>query len=138
MKTRWFIISSFILTLSMLLSACTGGAATTPTTAAVEQPTSPPAAQPTTPPAAQPTTPPAAGATVPATPATAAGGCPLKVESGAKITFSGWGDPTEQKIYRDSIDRFTAVCPGVSVDYVPIPDKFQDKMKAQMAGGTAP
>jgi multiple sugar transport system substrate-binding protein len=60
------------------------------------------------------------------------------VESGASVVFSGWGDTTEQKIYRDSIDRFKAVCPGVNVDYTPIPDKFQDKMKAQMAGGTAP
>src|SRR5215510_10380544 len=65
-------------------------------------------------------------------------GCPLEVEDGATITFSGWGDETEQKIYRDSIDRFKTVCPGVTVDYQPIPDKFQDKLKAQMAGGTAP
>ncbi|MGE5222096.1 MAG: ABC transporter substrate-binding protein [Omnitrophica WOR_2 bacterium] len=64
--------------------------------------------------------------------------CPLQVESGAHISFSGWGDPSEQKVYRDSIARFLAVCPGVSVDYIPIPSNFQDKMKAQMAGGTAP
>jgi multiple sugar transport system substrate-binding protein len=71
-------------------------------------------------------------------PAAGAGSCPLQVEEGASIVFSGWGDETEQKIYRDSIDRFTALCPGVTVDYQPIPDKFQDKLKAQMAGGTAP
>jgi multiple sugar transport system substrate-binding protein len=52
--------------------------------------------------------------------------------------FSGWGDETEQKIYRDSIDRFQSACSGVTVNYQPIPDKFQDKLKAQMAGGTAP
>jgi multiple sugar transport system substrate-binding protein len=68
----------------------------------------------------------------------AAGGCPLQVEDGATITFSGWGDETEQKVYRDSIARFNEVCPGVTVDYLPIPDKFEDKLKAQMAGGTAP
>jgi multiple sugar transport system substrate-binding protein len=68
----------------------------------------------------------------------ATGSCPLQVEEGASIVFSGWGDETEQKIYRDSIERFKAVCPGVTVDYQPIPDKFQDKLKAQMAGGTAP
>ncbi len=66
------------------------------------------------------------------------GSCPLQVEDGATIVFSGWGDETEQKIYRDSIDRFKSVCPGVTVNYQPIPDKFQDKLKAQMAGGTAP
>lgn len=76
----------------------------------------------------------------PATEAPAGGtaGCPLQVEEGASIVFSGWGDETEQKIYRDSIDRFKTACPGVTVDYQPIPDKFQDKLKAQMAGGTAP
>jgi len=76
----------------------------------------------------------------PATEAPSGGtaGCPLQVEEGASIVFSGWGDETEQKIYRDSIERFKAVCPGVTVDYQPIPDKFQDKLKAQMAGGTAP
>lgn len=66
------------------------------------------------------------------------GDCPLKVEEGATITFSGWGDETEQKIYRDSIDRFKSVCPGVTVNYEPIPSDFQTKLKAQMAGGTAP
>ncbi|MDD5370146.1 MAG: sugar ABC transporter substrate-binding protein [Anaerolineaceae bacterium] len=131
MKTRWFIILSAFLVLSMVLSACAAGATTTPTTAAVEQPTSPPAPQPTTPP-------PTAEPTIPPTAMAPASTCLLPAESGAKISFSGWGDTTEQKIYRDSIDRFKAVCPDVSVDYVPIPDKFQDKMKAQMAGGTAP
>ncbi|MGB3217466.1 MAG: hypothetical protein WBD79_08685, partial [Anaerolineae bacterium] len=29
----------------------------------------------------------------------------FEVEAGAKIVFSGWGDETEQKIYRDSIAR---------------------------------
>ena len=59
-------------------------------------------------------------------------------ESGAKISFSGWGDETEQKVYRDSIDRFKTVCPGISVDYQPIPAEFQTKLKAAMAGGNAP
>jgi multiple sugar transport system substrate-binding protein len=74
----------------------------------------------------------------PATEAPATGSCPLQVEDGASIVFSGWGDETEQKIYRDSIDRFKSVCSGVTVDYQPIPASFQDKLKAQMAGGTAP
>lgn len=62
----------------------------------------------------------------------------LPVEKGAKIVFSGWGDTTEQKIYTDSIARFKKLYPDVTVDYQPIPDKFQDKLKAMMAGGTAP
>lgn len=64
--------------------------------------------------------------------------CPLQVESGAKITFSGWGDESEQKVYRDTIERFKTVCPDVTVDYIPVPSDFQTKLKAQMAGGTAP
>ena len=54
------------------------------------------------------------------------------------ITFSGWGDESEQKVYRDSIERFKSVCPGVTVNYTPVPSDFQTKMKAQMAGGSAP
>ncbi len=64
--------------------------------------------------------------------------CPLDVEDGAVITFSGWGDEAEQQIYRDSIERFKSVCPNVTVNYTPIPADFQTKLKAQMAGGTAP
>lgn len=67
------------------------------------------------------------------------GNCILAdVEDGATITFSGWGDETEQQVYRDSIERFSAVCPGVTVNYEPIPADFQTKLKSQMAGGTAP
>ncbi len=62
----------------------------------------------------------------------------IEVEPGAKIVFSGWGDETEQKIYRDSIARFNKVYPGVTVDFQPIPADFQTKVKAMMAGGTAP
>lgn len=158
MKHKQFTFFGLLLIAAMLVTACASATTAAPTTA----PTT--AAQPTTPPA---TSAPATATTVvtttvpmtatataaatvaPATPVvtstqattgtgSTAASCPLTVESGAKITFSGWGDATEQKIYRDSIDRFTAVCTGVSVDYVPIPTNFQDKMKAEMAGGTAP
>lgn len=132
-----FLILSVLVIAGMALSACgpkatatsapaTSAPATTapateaPTSAATEAPTSAATEAPTT------------------TTGGATGGCPLAVEDGAKITFSGWGDETEQKIYRDSIDRFQTICSGVTVDYQPIPDKFQDKLKAQMAGGTAP
>ena len=59
----------------------------------------------------------------------------MEVEDGATITFSGWGNETEQQVYRDSIERFKAVCPAVTVNYEPIPDEFQTKLKAAMAGG---
>ncbi len=88
-----------------------------------------PAATPT------PTSPPAATAT-PA--ATALPEGVIAVEDGATIVFSGWGDETEQQVYRDSITRFNALYPGVTVDYQPIPADFQTKVKAAMVSGTAP
>jgi multiple sugar transport system substrate-binding protein len=62
----------------------------------------------------------------------------ISVEDGATIVFSGWGDETEQQVYRDSIKRFNALYPGVTVDYQPIPSDFQTKLKASMVSGTAP
>ena len=52
--------------------------------------------------------------------------------------FFRLGDPTKQQVYRDSIARFQQVWPGVTVNYNPVPSDFQTKMKAQMAGGSAP
>jgi len=37
----------------------------------------------------------------------------IEVEPGAKIVFSGWGDETEQQIYRDTITRFNEFYPDV-------------------------
>jgi multiple sugar transport system substrate-binding protein len=122
---KLFTMITFLLTLSILISAC--GAATETVAPTVEA---------TTPPVVQPTTPPveAATPTVAAEPSL----CPLEVEAGATITFSGWGDESEQKVYRDTIERFKAICPDVTVNYTPVPADFQTKLKAQMAGGTAP
>ncbi len=120
MKTKFFVVISMFVVLTILLGAC-GPVAT-------EVPTQVPATK--APTAVVPTT-------VPPTVAPQST-CPLPVEAGAKIVFSGWGDPSEQKIYTDSITRFKAVCPDVTVNYQPIPDQFQDKLKAMMAGGTAP
>ncbi len=112
---RTLTIVSVILVLSMLLAACA-------------KPAAAPAAEPVTAPAAEPAKPEAA----------AAGTCPLDVEPDAVITFSGWGDESEQAVYKATIERFKAVCPTVTVNYTPIPSDFQTKLKAQMAGGTAP
>jgi len=56
----------------------------------------------------------------------------IDVEPGAKIIFSGWGDETEQQIYRDSIVRFNEFYPDVEVDYQPIPADFQTKLKPKL------
>src|ERR1051325_9348140 len=132
-------LASLLCIGTLLLAACGGGATSpqpppaTPPPATQAPATSAPTEAMTATEAATSAATEAATAQVPVT-----GQCPLDVEDGATITFSGWGDETEQKIYRDSIDRFKSVCSGVTVNYQPIPDKFQDKLKAQMAGGTAP
>jgi multiple sugar transport system substrate-binding protein len=122
----------------LLLTACGGGATATQPPAATQPPMEATEAPATEAPATEGPATEAPATESPAATEAAAGGCPLQVEDGATITFSGWGDETEQKVYRDSIARFNELCPGVTVDYQPVPDKFQDKLKAQMAGGTAP
>lgn len=134
---KFFPILSLLVIAVMVLSACGGATATQAPATEAPATTAP---QATEAPTEAMTEAPTEAATEAATeaPSGATGACPLDVEEGATITFSGWGDETEQQIYRDSITRFQALCPGVTVDYQPIPDKFQDKLKAQMAGGTAP
>ena len=120
MKSKWFSLISALLVVTMLVIAC--GATPEPTKA--PEPTEAPKMEPTKEEAKPPEEP--------------EGKCPIAVEEGATITFSGWGDETEQQIYRDSIERFKEICPSVTVNYEPIPADFQTKLKAQMAGGTAP
>jgi multiple sugar transport system substrate-binding protein len=116
-RSLFLNLASLAVAGGLLLAACAPAATPAPTAA----PTQPPAATATTAPAAT----------------TAPKGV-IAVEDGASIVFSGWGDETEQKIYKDSIARFNAVYPGVKVDFQPIPTDFQTKVKAAMAGGTAP
>jgi len=118
MKTKYYVLISIIVVMSMLLAAC---AKATPAPTEAPMVTEAPVAT-----------------EAPVVTEAPKSTCPMAVEPGATIVFSGWGDTTEQKIYTDSIERFKAICPDVTVDYQPIPDKFQDKLKAMMAGGTAP
>lgn len=130
-----------LMALALIVSACgsTGGTGTTSQATTAPAATTAPVA--TEAPAAtmapEATTAPAATDAMTDT-TTSGAGAMMAVEDGAKIVFSGWGDETEQKIYRDSITRFNALYPNVTVDYQPIPADFQTKVKAQMAGGTAP
>lgn len=109
-------IMAFFVALSIILAACAPAATETPAAEATSEPTTEAPAE----------TPPEASL------------CPLDVEANATITFSGWGDESEQQVYRDTIERFKSVCPDVTVNYTPVPSDFQTKLKAQMAGGTAP
>jgi multiple sugar transport system substrate-binding protein len=141
MKNKILTPIVVILGLTLMLAACAPAATTAPTTV----PTTAATTAPTTAATMAPTTAPTTAATAAVTPTAVTtqsgsiGTCPLSnLEPNATITFSGWGDQTEQQIYRDSIKRFEQVCQGVTVNYNPIPTDFQTKMKAQMAGGTAP
>ena len=162
-KTRsfWHYSTTVLVAAGFILAAC-GGPAATPTDTPAPAPTTAPAtvapatvapttAAATVAPTTAPATvaPTAAGTAVPPTPAPSPTvkpftgivtytGTVLTVEAGASIVFSGWGDSSEQQVYHDSIARFNKVYPGVKVDYQPIPADFQTKLKAAMAGGTAP
>jgi multiple sugar transport system substrate-binding protein len=130
MNKKLFASFSIVLILAFALTAC--GPAETQAPAATEAPmTEAPTEE------MPATEAPAATESTDATEAPAAEGV-IDVEEGATIVFSGWGDDTEQQVYRDSIERFNALYPDVTVDYQPIPADFQTKLKASMAGGTAP
>jgi len=60
----------------------------------------------------------------------------IKIEDGATLTVSSWGDPAEQKVNQDSFDRFTKLYPNVKIVYQPSPNDYGTKMKADAAGGT--
>ncbi len=132
MKKKWFGLTSVLLIVMLLVVACGPTSEPPADGGAVQEPTSDVGVIEETPAEGEAT------AEMPEEGGAAAGECPIAVEDGASITFSGWGDQTEQQIYRDSIARFQEKCPGVTVNYEPIPADFQTKLKAAMAGGTAP
>jgi multiple sugar transport system substrate-binding protein len=147
MKSRfWFTALSMVVVFAFALTACTPAATAQPTAtsvAATSLPTGTTAPTMAASPVVAGTT--AATATAEATSAATSAvatltppTCYLQPEAGATITFSGWGDQSEQKVYTDSITRFNSVCPDIKVIYNPIPTNFQTKIEAEMAGGTAP
>lgn len=138
------LLASLLVIFSMILSACgdTGQqaaptntteaaapAATNTTGAAMEQPTNTAEA--------------ASGNETPAGGAMGGDFDPstvkkIGVEEGVTLRVSGWGNPSEQQVTRDMLDRFTKVYPNVKINYEPIPDDYQTKMKTQISGGTEP
>lgn len=120
MNKKWYSLFSLLLVAILLFTGC----------AKKEEPTAVPP---------KPTTAPVVPPVVPELPGEKPSSfTKFAVEDGAQIVFSGWGDETEQNIYRDSIKRFNKIYPNVTVDFQPIPADFQTTIKARMAGGTAP
>lgn len=142
LKRRW--LWTLLLVLLLPIIAACGESTTSSTTAPAgtggNATTAPAAAATTAPAAGAATTAPAAGA---ATTAPAAGAATddynytaLKVEDGATLTLVASGNPEEQKIYQDSIDRFNKVFPNVKVTFEAVAADYPVKIKADAAGGT--
>jgi multiple sugar transport system substrate-binding protein len=135
---------ALLVAFTMVLSACgQPAAAPTPTTAPAaeatptqpaltEQPTNTPAAEATPTEALAAQTPAATGEFDPTKVQK------IEVEQGAVLRVSGWGNPSEQKVTQDMLNRFTQVYPNVQIKYEPIPEDYQTKLKTQISGGTEP
>ncbi|WP_081752944.1 ABC transporter substrate-binding protein [Kallotenue papyrolyticum] len=149
------VLTLLLALLLPLLAACGGGGQTSasPSPAAEASPApaaspeaSPealPEASPEVSPAAQasPQTSPAAVASPEATPA--AGGAlqqidwsKIQVEDGATLRVTSWGDPSEQEINQQSFERFKKIFPNVTIQYEPVPQDYQTRVKADFAAGT--
>lgn len=129
MIKRRVILLVLLALLLPIIAACGSDAATSAPTAAAVPPTSASAAATTAPVA---TTAPAGG--------TATDGdynyMGIKVEDGASISVVASGNPEEQKIYQQSIERFNKVFPNVKVNFEAVAADYPVKIKADAAGGT--
>ena len=61
----------------------------------------------------------------------------IKVEDGANIRIVVNGNPTEQQIYLDGVDRFRKLFPNVTVKVDVNNDQYETNLKAAFAAGTA-
>jgi multiple sugar transport system substrate-binding protein len=61
-----------------------------------------------------------------------------KVEPGARLRVSSWGDASEQKVVIDALARFNLVYPEVEITYEPVPSDYGAKLLAQINSNTQP
>lgn len=119
-----------LLMISLPLIAACGGSTTTQTPAAATTAPNPAA---TSAPAATTASGTTNGGAMPA------GGpdlAKLKIEDGATLLVNTWGDPPEQAINQQAFDRFSQMFPNVKINYQPVPQDFQVKLKADAAAGS--
>jgi len=125
MMKKWFYL---VMLVSLLLTACAGQ----PATAAPAAPAAP----------ASPTT--AAPVEKPSEPASPTAAPIVIKENGSgisstTITFSMWGAPEELTVWKQIVADFEEVNPGIKVNVeVSDWDSYWDKLKTQLAAGTAP
>jgi multiple sugar transport system substrate-binding protein len=124
-----------------LLAACGATQAPSAPTAAPApaKPTEAPkpaAAEPTKPAAAAP----AAATTAPAAAPTSAPAAAAPAASGqtVKLTKMAWGSALEKQNIEDGLRTFEKQTPGVTVEYIHVPQDYDAKLQTMLAGGTAP
>jgi multiple sugar transport system substrate-binding protein len=107
-------------------SAQTGGSSGSTQVSAVPAPTAGPLAT---------------AASLQTTGATAGAGGDIKkitMEDGAKLTFLVVGNPTEQQLYQDGMNRFKELFPNVTVDLQVTPNSVDTLLQAGFSAGSAP
>jgi multiple sugar transport system substrate-binding protein len=62
----------------------------------------------------------------------------IAVEEGAQLRIVVNGNPTEQQIYLDGVDRFRELFPNIDVQVDVNNDQYETNMQAAFAAGTAP
>ncbi|MGZ0084967.1 ABC transporter substrate-binding protein [Caldibacillus thermoamylovorans] len=62
-----------------------------------------------------------------------------KAEEKVEVTLAGWGgNPTEQKLLKQTLDDFEKKYPNIKVKYEVIADQYMDVIKTRLAGGQGP
>lgn len=59
-------------------------------------------------------------------------------QDATQIAMMGWGSPLEQENVEKGLEAFESQTPGVTVDWIHVPDDYETKLNTAIAGGTAP
>jgi len=59
-------------------------------------------------------------------------------QESVQISMMGWGSPLEQENVEKGLQSFEGQTPGVTVEWIHVPDDYETKLKTAIAGGTAP
>ena len=59
-------------------------------------------------------------------------------QDSVEISMMGWGSPLEQENVEKGLKTFESQTPGVTVDWIHVPDDYETKLKTAIGGNTAP